>query len=67
MTLGMYCKISRANTITISPQKNPTSLCSNNMEHLSLIRKLLKTLYNYVNKVHHQIDPDFRNLTKLVS
>ena len=44
----------------------PTSLCINNIKHVKIIRATLKTYKTYANKIHYQIDHDFRNLTELV-
>ena len=44
----------------------PTSLYRNNIKHVKIIRATLKTYKTYANKIHYQIDHDFRNLTKLV-
>ena len=43
-----------------------TSLCLNNIKYVKIIRATLKTYRTYANKIHYQLDHDFRNLTKLV-
>ena len=44
----------------------PTNLCINNIKHVKIIRATQITYKTYANKIHYQIDHDFRNSTKLV-
>jgi hypothetical protein len=65
--LGIYYKIFEANTITIFLQEFSQVILSN-IKHFRIISEFLKILYNYVDKIHYQLDPNFRNnLTRLVS
>ena len=44
----------------------PTMHLSLNIKHVKIIRATLKTYKTYANKIHYQIDHDFRRVTKLV-